>query len=73
MSRPKPKPCISGNPNCGWSKTQTFVCPMCERECCYCNGCADDMPALCDDCWARVTKSPDRTCARHETPRHRDK
>lgn len=47
--------CVSDVPRCGWAFWQTFDCPMCERTVCYCNGCADDMPALCDDCWVRVT------------------
>lgn len=53
--------CISGVPNCGWCEHQTFECPMCERTVCYCHGCADEMPAICDDCWVRVTHAPDRS------------
>jgi hypothetical protein len=43
--------CISGIAECGWEPEQVFDCPLCCRTVCYCNGCHDDMPALCDDCW----------------------
>lgn len=29
---------------------ETFVCNRCERRVSWDFGCADDMPALCDDC-----------------------
>jgi hypothetical protein len=47
--------CVSGVTCCGWAFWQQFDCPMCERTVCYCNGCHDDAPALCDDCWYRVS------------------
>jgi hypothetical protein len=43
--------CISSVPSCGWSPDEVFECPHCERTVCYCQGCCDDMPAVCDDCW----------------------
>jgi len=42
----------------------TWTCPGCERFLGYCMGCSDDMPELCDDCWADVTKA--REFARRE-------
>lgn len=38
---------------CGYRNEEPFECPACDRSCCPCNGCADDAPALCDDCWCR--------------------
>lgn len=32
----------------------TFACVRCERRVGYCMGAADDMPALCDDCFCVV-------------------
>lgn len=34
----------------------TFFCPGCERHVSVDNGCFDDMPELCDDCWMDVTR-----------------
>jgi hypothetical protein len=28
----------------------TYVCPRCDRTLHWSNGCADDTPALCDEC-----------------------
>lgn len=36
-----------------------FQCVWCERWVGYCMGAADDMPALCDDCYCRVLEAPD--------------
>lgn len=33
--------------------TATFHCPACRRDVPYAEGCADDAPALCSECWAR--------------------
>lgn len=40
---------------------RTFVCGACERLCCYCFGCNDDMPAVCDDCWCKYSDAEDGT------------
>jgi len=40
---------------CGWAPGQTFVCTRCGHEYCYCQGCGDDHPELCDYCWCEVT------------------
>jgi hypothetical protein len=29
-----------------------FICPKCLRLVGWCFGCADDQPAVCDDCWS---------------------
>ncbi len=50
--------CVSGQTSCGWTPDQTFECPLCCRVVCYCNGCHDDMPALCDDCWYQLEHEP---------------
>lgn len=31
---------------------RSYVCPGCGQRCCYCFGAADDLPEVCDDCWA---------------------
>lgn len=31
-----------------------FTCAGCGQVVPYCNGCADDMPELCDSCWYQV-------------------
>jgi len=42
---------------CEWSSDQTFVCAMCQRTACYCQGAADDMPDVCDECWCDAHSS----------------
>lgn len=42
-----------GMPFCNYTSDDTFVCPECERTCCYCFGCDDETPDLCDDCRER--------------------
>jgi hypothetical protein len=34
----------------------TYVCTGCERKVGWCFGAADNMPELCDECWAEVTQ-----------------
>lgn len=36
-----------GNPATRW-----YRCARCQRRVPWCFGAADDMPELCDDCWA---------------------
>lgn len=56
----KRKPCkLSKNsPFTDCTKHETFFCPRCERVVSWNFGCDDDMPALCDDCWADVERAP---------------
>ncbi len=35
-------------------KGETFVCNACERRKSWHEGCADDTPGLCDECWGRL-------------------
>ena len=28
-----------------------WFCPLCRRWVCWCTGCADEGPDICDDCW----------------------
>ena len=35
---------------------KTYLCPGCLRNIPWCCGAADDMPELCDDCWAIFNK-----------------
>lgn len=39
----------------------TWTCNRCEREFGYCEGSADEMPGLCDECWVVVDEAPDAT------------
>lgn len=41
---------IEGEEHAECIECETFRCPRCERWCSWEMGCADDMPALCDDC-----------------------
>lgn len=36
-----------------WAFGDTFVCQQCGCTCGYLEGCADDEPDLCDDCWEK--------------------
>ena len=36
------------------SHCQTYVCPWCGHRVPWSNGCADDMPEACDECWAEA-------------------
>jgi hypothetical protein len=40
--------------DCNYEPDDTFVCDTCDREVCYCQGGADDMPNTCSDCWAKA-------------------
>jgi hypothetical protein len=42
---------------CSWGPGRTFVCPWCSRRVCYCQGAADDTPALCNACHLRLLES----------------
>jgi len=44
-----------GSPGSHCKPNETFICPTCQRVCCYCYGCADEYPDLCDDCAAKQT------------------
>lgn len=46
--------CVSNVAQCGWEPEQVFECPRCCQTVCYCQGCHDDMPALCDECWFQL-------------------
>lgn len=48
---------------CGWDEDDAFTCPWCERAVCYCEGAADDTPALCNDCAARLHLDDDLDAA----------
>lgn len=39
-------------PGCADDCGGTYFCAECGRECGWCFGCWDDLPELCDDCWA---------------------
>jgi hypothetical protein len=39
-------------PKCNASCGGTYECPGCNRTVGWCFGCWDDLPELCDDCWA---------------------
>lgn len=54
----KPLPELLGCPgDCGWGPGMSFVCSVCRRERCYCQGAGDNMPEACDDCWAKAQKA----------------
>lgn len=46
-------------PDCDRDCGGSYICPACSRVCGWCYGCADDAPALCDDCWCRLVAEPD--------------
>lgn len=34
-----------------------FICVRCDRRCGYCKGGADDMPAVCDECYLEIVEA----------------
>ena len=39
---------------CGRDEPKTYVCAWCRRKVPWCFGAFDDMPDVCDDCWAEA-------------------
>lgn len=42
--------CTSGIVGCLWEPSDVFTCNYCGGTYCYCQGCLDSTPGLCDGC-----------------------
>ena len=49
----QPRP-LTWDVGCGWHAHQTFVCRVCKREVCWCQGASDSRPAQCNACWSKA-------------------
>lgn len=49
------------------TKHEMFWCPRCDRVVSWDFGCADDAPALCDDCWRALFGDDDPEVSRDAT------